>query len=275
MNIILVDSSFTSFYRFFSTIRWMSMAHKEEYKKYKDDIKYDWSKNKIFIDKYTTMYLKGIENIVKKKVFKNSIIIFCLDSPQSTLWRNTIDKTYKGERVDLSLKRNFKPTFKYTYSKLIPKLVSENDNIYSIKIPKVEADDIIAVITKNVSTNTYIVSGDHDFLQLGNKNVYFANYRKKKVFQLTSKEAKENLRQKLVCGDNSDNIKCIFMKETKKGERKKIKENIDYMNKYLKENNEAMKRYKHNMKMIDFKMIPKKYVKSILKEFNNIYNVIN
>ena len=65
------------------------------------------------------------------------------------------------------------------------------------------------------------------------------------------------------------------MKETKKGERKKIKENIIIMNKYLKENNEAMKKYKHNMKMIDFNMIPKKYVKSILKEFNlkmiNIY----
>lgn len=248
------------------------MAHKEEYKKYKDDIKYDWSKNKIFIDKYTTMYLKGIENIVKKKVFKNSIIIFCLDAPRYTLWRNNIDKNYKGEREDLSLKRNFRPTFKYTYSKLIPNLVSSNENMYSIKIPTVEADDIIAIITKNITNNTYIVSGDHDFLQLGNKNVYFANYRKKKIFQLTKKEANENLRQKLVCGDNSDNIKCIFMKDTKNAEKKKIKEDVDSMNKYLKNNDEAMKRYKHNMKMIDFNMIPKKYIKNILKEFNPIYN---
>ena len=246
------------------------MAHKEEYKKYKDDNKYDWSKNKLFIDKYTTMYLKGIENIVKKKVFKNSIIIFCLDAPQSTLWRKSIDSKYKGDRTDLSLKNNFKPTFKYTYSKLIPKLVSENDNIYSIKIPKVEADDIIAVITKNVSnnisTNTYIVSGDHDFLQLGNKNVYFANYRKKKVFQLTKEEARENLRLKLLCGDKSDNIKCVYNNISNK-EKKEIKENKNIMNKFLKSNNEAKEKYDYNRMMIDFNMIPEKYKKVILKKF--------
>lgn len=247
------------------------MAHKEEYNKYKDDIKYDWCKNKLFIDKYTSMYLKGIENIVKKKVFKNSIIIFCLDAPQSTLWRKNIDSKYKGDRYDLSLKNNFKPTFKYTYSKLIPKLVSLNDNMYSIIIPKVEADDIIAIITMNVTIKTFIVSGDHDFLQLGKNNVYFANYRKKKVFQLTEEEAQENLRLKILCGDKSDNIKCIYSLMTNK-EKKEIKENKINMDKYLKSNKEANKKYNYNRMMIDFNMIPEKYSKVILKHFNSIYN---
>ena len=50
--IILVDTSYTAFYRFFATLRWMSLSNKEEYEKYKDDASYDWSKNKIFIEKY-------------------------------------------------------------------------------------------------------------------------------------------------------------------------------------------------------------------------------
>ena len=37
-NIILVDSSYTTFYRFFATLRWYSFSNKDEYKKYKDDI---------------------------------------------------------------------------------------------------------------------------------------------------------------------------------------------------------------------------------------------
>ena len=50
-NLILVDASYTSFYRFFATLRWFSFSNKDEYKKYKDDPKYDWSQNKIFIEK--------------------------------------------------------------------------------------------------------------------------------------------------------------------------------------------------------------------------------
>jgi hypothetical protein len=41
-------------------LRWMSLAHKEEYKLYKDDVKYDWSKNKIFIEKYEKMFMDSI-----------------------------------------------------------------------------------------------------------------------------------------------------------------------------------------------------------------------
>ena len=64
MNFILVDASYTSFYRFFATLRWMSMANKEIYKEYKDDCNYDWSQNKIFFEKYKKMYLESIKSLV-------------------------------------------------------------------------------------------------------------------------------------------------------------------------------------------------------------------
>ena len=36
-NIILVDSSYTSFHRFFATMRWFSLAKKEIYQEHKND----------------------------------------------------------------------------------------------------------------------------------------------------------------------------------------------------------------------------------------------
>ena len=281
MNVILVDSSYTSFYRFFATVRWFTMAKKEEYKLIKEVKNYDWSTNNIFLEKYEKMYLAAIEKIVKKKVFKDSIIIFCRDSPQETLWRNKLSSDYKGERADMTLKHNFKPTFKYTYNTIIPELVKNNDNIFQIIQPELEADDLIALATKYVKEkfkdkNIYLVSGDEDFLQLGFDKLYFANYRKKKLFQLTEEEAKEKLRLKLVCGDSSDNIKCIFPKDKKKVNnktRKMVKESEEFMNEFLKENKEAMKNYKHNRKMIDFNYIPKKYNKDVNKKLKKIFDI--
>ena len=74
--IILVDTSYTSFYRFFAAIRWYSFAFAEEFKDLKTNNKYDWSKNQVFMEKYEKMYLDSIIKLVKKKVFENSNIIF-------------------------------------------------------------------------------------------------------------------------------------------------------------------------------------------------------
>ena len=62
-NIILVDSSYTSFYRFFATRTWYSMAHKEDFKELqkvvkdlgKDFANYNWIENEVFMEKYEKM----------------------------------------------------------------------------------------------------------------------------------------------------------------------------------------------------------------------------
>lgn len=277
-NIILVDTSYTAFYRFFATMRWFSMAHKDEMKKIKEINNYDWYTNKAFIEKYEKMFLASIEKMVKKKVFKKSMIIFCLDSPKKTLWRTEITDDYKGDRLDMSIKHNFKTTFKYTYGTMIPLLVSNNDHIHSIKVPELEADDLVALSCKYIrekleGKTIYLVSGDEDFLQLGSDDLYFVNYKKKKLFQLTSEEAADKLRLKLICGDKSDNIKCIYSKEDKLSNKlkKQIKESKEELEKFLKENSKARKNFKHNEKMIDFKKIPKKYHKTVFSKLKNFF----
>ncbi len=268
-NIILVDSSYTSFYRFFATKVWYGLAHKEEYKKIKEEGEesYDWLSNKIFMEKYEKMYLESINKLVGKKIYNDSLIVFARDPPQDTIWRNSEIENYKGGRQDLTIKNNFKPIFKHTYNKLIPNWAKNNDNIIEIKEDKIEADDIIAITTMFVKLNDkfnydkiVVVSGDEDFLQLGDDNLYFAHYKKKKLFQLSKEEAQQKLHEKIVKGDSSDNIPPIFKgKRIPKDDKNKYIENKKELDKYLDLNQDIKKLYKRNEKIIDFNFIPKKY----------------
>lgn len=274
-NIILVDTSFTCFYRFFAAKRWYSMAHKEEYKEIEDITKYNWSKDEIFMEMYERMFLEAIKKIVKKKVFDNALIIFCRDPPQEEIWRNNEMCEYKGGRQDLTKTNNFKPVFKYTYNKLLPKLEKENDNILVVKEDEIEADDVIALITRYLNTvsnkNIYVVSGDEDFLQLGDDNIYFVNYRKKQPFQLTKHEAEMALMKKIVEGDCSDNIEGIFKGKRIKGKKKMLEDKellMEFLNK--EENREYKIKYDRNERIIDFNNIPKKYVTSFNRKIKKL-----
>jgi 5'-3' exonuclease len=271
-NIILVDASYTSFYRFFATIRWYSFAHAEEFKKYKNDPIYDWKLNQIFIDKYEKMYLDSIIKLIKKKIFDKSMVIFCMDSPREQLWRTELQNNYKKDRIDLSLKYNFKSTFEYTYNKIIPNLIDKYNNIYGLRVDKIEADDIIAIICmylKDDKQNIYLISGDEDFLQLGRENLNFINYKTKKIFTLTEQEAKKALNNKIINGDISDCIPSIFPKG-KKINKKEIINSEEKLMEYLSKNQLAKQQYELNKKMIDFNNIPKKYYNKVVKLFNNL-----
>lgn len=274
-NVILVDSSYTSFYRFFATKTWYSMAFKEEFKEIPDLKTYNWLDNKEFIEKYEKMYLDSIKKLVSTKVYNDSIIIFARDPPQETIWRNDEACDYKAGRQDLTEKNNFKPVFKFTYQKLIPKWTKENDNMFEIKQDKIEADDIIALSCKYIKEkfkdkDIYIVSGDEDFLQLGDDNVYFANYRKKKVFQLTKDEANNALIKKIVEGDCSDNIPSIF-KGKRIPNKKSLLEDIDKLMDFINDNTDYKKKYDSNKKIIDFDFIPEKFKKKFNKVAKTIF----
>ena len=277
-NLILVDSSYTSFYRFFATLRWFSLNQPDFFKEKKNDVKYDWSQNEIFIEKYEKMYLESIVKLVGKKEFNNSKVIFCLDSPKNDLWRTKLMDTYKGDRADLSLKNNFKPTFKLTYEKFIPNLVEiYPGKIFSIRIDKMEADDIIAVICKHLDKQKIkivLVSGDQDFLQLGRENLHFIDYKKKTFLTLTKDEAKEKLKDKILNGDCSDNICSIFPKDKKilsLKDRKELISDNTKLNKYLEENPDIKKKYELNQKLIDFDFIPVTLAKSTLGKFKALH----
>jgi 5'-3' exonuclease len=268
-NLILIDTSYTSFYRFFATLRWLSLAEPDIYKEYKDNPEYNWLENDKFIEKYEKMYLESIIKLLTKKVYNKSEIIFCMDSHRDKIWRNELSCKYKSGRIDLSKKNNFKPVFKYTYSTLIPNLIINNKNISSIKIDELEGDDIIAIITKYYQDNEpskhiYLISGDQDFLQLGRDNLFFLNYKNKKKIILTKEKAKLELHNKILLGDKSDCIQSIFPKGFKLKIKKQLLDSIEDFLEYIKTNKELEEKYNHNKKLIDFNYIPKKYHKLVI-----------
>jgi 5'-3' exonuclease len=278
-NIILIDTSYTSFHRFFATLKWISIVNPELYKENFNNPEYNWLDNKQFLEKYEKMYLTKIEKSVGKKIFNKSLIIFCMDTPKEQLWRTTDLKcNYKADRTDLSLKNNFKPIFKYTYNNLIPSFLKDNNNIFKIRIDKLEADDIIGIIAKYIEEKyedkkVFIMSGDQDFYQLGRDNVHFINYKTKKPLVFSKDRARLELHKKILIGDKSDCIPSIFPNKFSNKIKKDLIESIEKFNEYLKENKHIEEKYINNMKLINFNYIPQNYKIQVINEFNNILNL--
>ena len=273
-NLLLIDTSYTLFHRYFATLRWLSLAHSEMYKEHINDVEYNWIENKIFSEKYEKLYIEGIIKLVGKKVYKNSNIIFCMDTPKEQVWRTELKCDYKGDRFDMSQKTNLLPTFKYTYNTIIPNLLKNNNNMFKIRLNKLEADDIIATICNYLITKSeqkiYLISGDEDFKQLGRPNLYFINFKTKKPLELTPNEAKLILHKKILLGDKSDCIKSIFPTKFSRTTKTLIVESIDEFNKFIKTQEDIRTRYNENAKLIDFSYIPKTYVDLIISEFTKI-----
>lgn len=271
-KVILVDTSYMAFYRFFAVLRWYQFAHKDDYKKTQEIKNYDWANNKVFTQMYNKMFLESIEKIIKMKTMKESLLVFCCDSQRGTLWRKKIYPEYKEGRVDLSKKNNFKTVFKYTYKKLIPKIIKEKKYpTFMFKLNKLEADDLIAIISKelikmNKNIDITIISGDDDFTQLLNKNIKIIDFKKKKFREMTQKESQQLLYQKILKGDCSDNIPTILIKNRKVlslQKRKELLENEKELETYLKENPELRDQYIINQKLIDFNYIPESITKRV------------
>jgi 5'-3' exonuclease len=273
-NIILIDTSYTLFHRYFATLRWLSLANNDLYKEHINDKDYNWQENPIFIEKYEKLYLESIGKLVGKRIFKDAIIIFCMDTPKEQVWRTEIKCDYKGDRFDMSKKTNFGPTFKYAYNTIIPNIL-KNDNRYKLRINKLEADDIIAVICKNLEnqldTNIYLVSGDEDFLQLGRPNLFFVNFKNKKPRQLSVEEAQLALHKKVLLGDKSDCIKTIFPQKFPSKTKKTLVESIEAFNDFIKEKKDIETKYNENNKLINFNFIPENYKKLIIEEYNKLF----
>lgn len=271
-NLILIDTSYTLFHRYFATLRWLSLAHNEIYKEHINDAEYNWIENKIFCEKYEKLYIEGIIKLVGKKIYKNSNIIFCMDTPKEQVWRTELKCDYKGNRM--MQKTNLIPTFKYTYSTIIPNLLKNNNYMFKIKINKLEADDIIAIICTHLQIKPeqkiYLISGDEDFKQLGRPNLYFVNFKTKKPLELTVDDAKITLHKKILLGDKSDCIKSIFPPKFPTKIKKVIVESIDDFFEFIKKNKEIEKRYNENAQLIDFRYIPKNYIDMIVNEFTII-----
>lgn len=254
---LLIDTSYMVFYRYYATRSWYNRAYPNE-----SDLDED-----IIINKFQKRFIEGIEELSKKYKTPHSNIILCCDCPQQEIWRKEIYPEYKNNRKD---DHDVSKAFTIFFEKIYP--ILEEKNIKIMRCEHAEADDIAAIITKQLQqeNKVTIITSDQDYLQLLNDNTQIFNLNKKKN-NLRDKSLGEphlDLQVKIIIGDKSDNISGCFPRCGQKTAIKYIKENKleSLFIKYPKSKNT----YEINKKIIDFNNIPSNIKKNIISKLKNI-----
>ena len=257
-DFIMIDMSYFIFYRYYALLSWWKLAKPDE----PLDSPID---NKEFVYKFNQTFVDKITEIPKKLKIKNFIYIAGLDCPKKDIWRNNVYDKYKEHRIydDTFLGG---PFFKIGLD-LLKQL-----NIPALKYDFFEADDCIAIMTKNilsknVDNKIYIIANDMDYLQLAGPKVLIVDLKYK--FLTDNKnclgDPKKDLFCKIVTGDKSDNIPSVL---NKCGIKTAIKcyDDPEYFETRLKKEN-AYEKYKRNKTLIDFNEIPLEHV-YMFKKYN-------
>lgn len=219
-------------------------------------------------------------------------IILAIDSKNS--WRKLLFQKYKSDRAK-KRKDDIDWDTLYAQLNLFIEDIKQKIPFKIIKVNRAEADDIIAVLCKNINKHTIIMSNDSDFLQLQSKQTSIFNPTKREYLTLT--EDKDTFLSKLCLkGQNKDNIfncktpddypdslrkpplgdktaeKIIndgldnFLDTPQTLDKKYIEEDTQYSYKktfYPRQN------FNRNQKLINFDYIPQKINDNILEVYNN------
>jgi hypothetical protein len=289
-NILLVDVSYTVFYKFFALRNWYKRAHPD--KEIPDD--YDWLQDKVFMDKYRKLFFDKILKLCRKNNISFSNIVFNIDCKHTTIWRSNIFSAYKATRGESHRRSKFNAfgLFKIVIDELLPEFKNKyNSSIF--KVLECEADDIIAHITlfldnneldnntfeDNETRKIFILASDTDYIQLCNHSVILidmnGNYLNQK-YLINSVNNTSYLIQKILIGDVSDNIpQCHICSEYLK------KFNIPYQEKLTKKetiNGDTVVYVKCNKLLVE-KMLKNMemflYFSSMLKKNRKDKHIIN
>jgi len=273
---LLVDSSYVSFHRFFSTLIWYNNVHPDE--EINDD--YDWLENQVFMKHFDDTYMK---NLIKFKnmyniPYENMIVV--RDCPRETIWRMSLYPEYKANRKNTcnykNKKYNIGNIFKHIYNSLYPQLEKQ----YGFKILKVEnaeADDIIAVVANKIreldkNRLIVIISNDNDYLQLVNEKTLIWSLQNKLLNTKVETTSEEILLKKILKGDDSDNIPSLVNNLSEKDVNEIIKDS-NKLNNWLNDNPDKKEAYINNRKLIDFQYIPTDIKKLIIDECKDIFPI--
>jgi 5'-3' exonuclease len=254
--IILIDCSYYIFYRYFATIKWF------KFKEIDIDPE-NIENNDIFLEAIKKHFNNDIKKIIKKYKTIYNNIYFCLDCSRDNIWRNNLYTDYKSGRVTSNQFNN----------KIFDLFINKfNIDIPMISLNKLEADDVVAIIHKNIrklnnTKDIIIITNDNDYIQLFDKNTTIINMNFKDITLRNKELSVDNyLIFKILLGDKVDNIKKIG--KINKNHIKEILNNNDLEN-WLKLNN-LYEQYEKNRELIDFNYIPIELINELLNNINFI-----
>ena len=258
MTIILIDGSYFVFYRYYATLAWWRHQQTEENQSLSD-----LHENEDFVEKFIDLFERRLAEIPQKlKINEPYEMRVAYDCPRSQIWRNEHTENYKATRKNNSDVGHF---FKLVMERKLfekPGLVSG-----TLCLDCLEADDCIALFIKKVHDlhpcrEIYVITNDHDYLQLKTDKIYLINLKYQKVgHNKTTGDPQKDLFIKAVCGDKSDNINKIF--ENKKIGPKKAEllyNQSDTFKTLCEEDTpETYNRFLRNMTLIAFDNIPENF----------------
>tara|TARA_B100001094_G_scaffold85000_1_gene81374 strand:- start:169 stop:957 length:789 start_codon:yes stop_codon:yes gene_type:complete len=260
MNYLFIDTSNFIFFRYYGLKKYFELKNKIKYTS--EELK----NNDEFIVLFNN-FDKKLNEIIKKLKIKDAHIYFIRDCPRKDIWRNELYPDYKNNR----LKNNdIKFYFQITYNNIIK-------NYNCIQIDNLEADDIIAIITKYLYTtnnydNIYIITNDNDYLQLNyNDNINLYNYSCKNLKDKSLGSREKDLYHKIIMGDKSDNILPIHEKCGQKTALKYINDK-KLLEEKLKSDKNILNKYLLNQQLIDLDLIPENFKEKTINIWNNFNN---
>tara|TARA_B100001094_G_C18151447_1_gene783883 strand:- start:137 stop:967 length:831 start_codon:yes stop_codon:yes gene_type:complete len=265
--LLFIDASYLHFYRYYATITWFKSS--KQLVPLPEN--YNWFENEIFMNKLKKLYLPSILKILKKQ--KLSIpyenFIFARDCSRKNIWRTKLFPEYKIQRNKLYHSKEWKggPILNYLSSIYLPEL-QQKYGFQNIKINGLEADDIIACCVRHIqktqpNRKLYIITNDHDYLQLINSNTTIYNLQNKNLNNKSCGDPKKDLLLKIIVGDKSDNIPKCFKKCGNKTALKLIN-NPELLQKKLQENPQSKILFERNTQLIDFSYIPHELQEHVL-----------
>lgn len=206
---------------------------------------------------YKNAFMQSLSNLVKR--FSPNKVIFCQEGFSN--WRKEIYPNYKISRAasrEASL-IDFDVFFRIN-NEFIDDLSKVLTNCLFLKIYHLEADDLIAILAKNMKKwDITLVSTDRDFYQL-HRYKNFKQWDPIKNTFIKVIDPEMALMEKIISGDRSDDIPKL-----KNGVGPKTVAKI--LNNGLHEwlhNNGLQERFDENRRLIDFDFIPQEYIKQVL-----------
>jgi 5'-3' exonuclease len=219
-------------------------------------------------------------------------VIVAVDS--RTLWRKSYFPRYKESRKkSRDKKKNIDWTVLYDTINEYLKDLRHHMPFKIIGVKGAEADDVIAVLAKNLDNRCVVVSNDEDYLQLYSKRIRIWNPSKKKY--TTCDNVDDFIVSHCLTGQSKDDIFNIKtpddwgLTEATKGKRKpgfgpKSAEKVmaEGYKDWLKRN-DLEERYHRNEVLMNFDFIPNTIVNRTLKVYydynfpppENIYRFFN
>ena len=222
------------------------------------------------------MVMNTLRSYKKKFGLKYGELVVCCDNKD--YWRRDFFPFYKQNRkkdrmksaYDWNLIFNSLTTIKEEMKQFLPYKV--------IDVPKCEADDVIAVLTKKYSKseNILIISSDKDFMQLQRfPNVEQYSPRTKAFLKI--QDPQSFIKEHIILGDSGDGIPNIKTKDNvflDDSSRQKTIRRTSLSEWVLKDkklwcDDEMLRNYERNSTLIDFENIPDEYVDNIIEAYDN------